>query len=65
MAAYLNKIKNLFTNQKNAREPLVTILNTFYVVSGSFILKADIEGQLSCSVSARDGLSVKDVLWVS
>ncbi|KAL5257051.1 hypothetical protein ACHWQZ_G012093 [Mnemiopsis leidyi] len=30
---------------------------------GSFILKADIEGQLSCSVSARDGLSIRDVLW--
>ncbi|XP_063674207.1 uncharacterized protein LOC134811349 isoform X2 [Bolinopsis microptera] len=30
---------------------------------GSFILKADIEGQLSCTVSARDGLSIKDVLW--
>ena len=34
-------------------------------ISGSFILKADIEGQLSCTVSARDGLSIKDVLWVS
>ncbi|XP_063674209.1 uncharacterized protein LOC134811349 isoform X4 [Bolinopsis microptera] len=47
----------------NAIESSVATKVDNYDQTGSFILKADIEGQLSCTVSARDGLSIKDVLW--
>lgn len=38
-------------------------MNELALLPGSFILRADIEGQMSCTVSAKDGLSLKDVFW--